>query len=108
MNEFFDPESGSIHCPSCGNEYTHHRDTTVYTRPEGEDTKTVTTRVNSMAGASIELGGDQDNPSSRRGSVVLHFECESRCKFDLQFVQHKGMTFVYTVVVDAPHKDAGR
>lgn len=98
----FDFDQGIVKCPGCGDEYTHLRNVSVYSRPQGEDRPTITTRVDSMGGANIELGGEESNPSSRRGAVVLHFECESRCRFDLKLVQHKGMTFVQTDVIEAP------
>lgn len=106
MDEAFDLSQGIVKCPSCGDEYTHHRRTTVYTVQGGEVGPTLTTRVDQMGGASIEVDGEQNNPSSRRGAVVLHFECESQCKFDIQFIQHKGMTQVISKVIDSPVKDA--
>lgn len=83
-----------MRCPveGCGFDYTHLLSVTCYERPGGEDKQTVAFTINGQGLASA--GPVDGNPSGRRDATVLHFTCESGHLFDVQFVQHKGQTFV--------------
>lgn len=84
-------------CPCCGNEYTHLCNTTVHSRRDGEDGES--DAINVTPAGFIHVSKDIPNPSLRRDAVVLHFDCEAGCLFDLQFVQHKGNTYVEMHVI---------
>lgn len=77
-------------CPVCGGDLTHHQDTVSYRRSREDGPTTMTVM---STGESCYVPEDQ-NPSPRRHAVVLEFECEAGHAFTLQFVQHKGHTFV--------------
>jgi len=85
-------DSPAMQCPACGDEYTHHLSTSIFNREFTEDGPTRLITVDGFG--DITNRPSNDSPSPRRDAVVLHFECESGCRFDLQFIQHKGNTFV--------------
>lgn len=82
-----------LKCANCGDEYTHQKTIEVYEREEDEQAlHTTITRQ----GTYIDRE-DIHNPSSRRESVILRFQCEDiECQSItvLRFVQHKGCTFI--------------
>ncbi len=72
-------------CPTCGFEYQKHGTVREFVRPK-ED------------GPSEEVSNGrtvptEDNPSPRRGAVVVDVEGECGHHWQLQIIQHKGQTF---------------
>jgi hypothetical protein len=78
-----------ISCPRCGSEYCHHENVEVFERLEGEDGPSY-----SMEPGRTERILRDDNPSLRRNAVRIHFWCEDGCKFYMDLIQHKGMTYI--------------
>lgn len=82
-----------LRCPLCQFEYTHHEKTVEYQRREDHPVIAVFVQHH---GCIVEA--DVDPPySGRRGAVVLTFSCENGHRFDLQFVQHKGQTYIRAI-----------
>ena len=96
---------GALNCPDCGDNYLHHRGTTIFERSEDESLTTVIAQNGRTAQVSDFPSDDTCNPSSRRNGVVIEFECE-HCHHDnseelnslplhrLAVIQHKGNTFM--------------
>jgi len=78
-------------CPVCGDTYQHHTTVTIFDRLGGEDGQSMA--MNSAHGTWVAIA-NADNPSSRRDAVRVHFWGECGHTWSLDFVQHKGQTFV--------------
>ena len=83
--------AGTLQCPSCGGQFTHHDRVFVYARAE-----------DAMPAVHMVLmpGADPPealpaNPSARRSGLVVEGWCEA-CddRWQLTVVQHKGETCV--------------
>ena len=85
-------DAPAITCPSCGFDYTLHVGTTIYNRELGEDGPLRKITVDGFG--DITNRPSEGSPSPRRDAIVLHFTCEAGCRFDLEFIQHKGNTFL--------------
>ena len=78
-------------CPACGSRNVHHTKVEIFDRKEDMDGLHVT-----VQGVSVKVDTDfTDNPSLRRGGLVIHFTCEE-CTgdFECNILQHKGQTVV--------------
>lgn len=103
-----DPYWHTLCCPSCGDNFLHHRAVRVFNRDNDDETGVETfvfkeeshTRVSPCC----------DNPSLRRHGVVIDFYCE-HCGFgegrpddhvvgQLCIAQHKGHTGIFWRAVD--------
>lgn len=95
---------GALNCPDCGDNYLHHRGTTIFERSEDESLTTVIAQNGRTAQISDFPSDDTCNPSSRRNGLIIEFECE-HCHYDreglnglplhrLAVIQHKGNTFM--------------
>lgn len=86
---------GEIVCPRCGSCYLHHGRVIVFDR-DREDAETVNrvTIHNGLAATHVVPSSGR-NPSSRRGGVVIEFDCEG-CGpgIELTLAQHKGNTAI--------------
>ena len=76
-------------CPVCASEYTHHINTKVYERLNGEDGQTVV-----LTPGLGELEQSDFNPSKRRNAVAIEFQGECGHFFTMYVVQHKGVTYI--------------
>lgn len=76
-------------CPSCSFPYQHHNKVREFVRMSGEDGTSVV-GVPGVAG----WAPDENNPSRRRGAVVIEFRGECGHDWQLEIVQHKGETFM--------------
>jgi hypothetical protein len=78
-------------CPNCGGTHMHHTAIVVFDREEDEEKALMT--VVSKHSTLSKIVDNEQNPSSRRDSVLIRFSCES-CGEDvaLTIVQHKGQT----------------
>ena len=90
-----DDDWATLLCPSCGEDYLHHRVTTLYERPEDA----VVTLEIAVSSAAIVTRlcptSETRNPSSRRHGLAIQFECEM-CGLvgELTIAQHKGSTLL--------------
>lgn len=96
---------GALDCPDCGDNYLHHRNTTIFERSEDDKFTTVIAQNGTDAQVSDFPSEDTCNPSHRRNGVIIEFECE-HCHHDgeeelnglplhrLAIIQHKGNTFM--------------
>lgn len=80
-------------CPRCGGDNLHHGAVTTYDRAE-DAPRVIETRIN---GGKIEINASsagEDNPSRRRGGLVVDFWCEQcgNAPMQLCIAQHKGST----------------
>lgn len=77
-------------CPSCSFSYQHHEAVREFVRLGGEDGA-------SMVGVPgiAEWVPNENNPSWRRGAVVIDFWGECGHCWQLEIVQHKGETFMF-------------
>ena len=102
---------GALNCPDCGDNYLHHRDTTIFERGEDGDTTTVIAQNGRSAQVSDFPSDDTCNPSWRRNGLIIEFECEhchgpswdpatdehipsNAPPLRLAIIQHKGNTFM--------------
>lgn len=102
---------GALNCPDCGDNYLHHRGTTIFERSEDESLTTVIAQNGRTAQVSDFPSDDTCNPSSRRNGVIIEFECEqchgygwdpvkeeeiksNEPPLRLAVIQHKGNTFM--------------
>ena len=84
-------------CPRCGDGNLHHGRVIVFDRlgEDGERTD-VTTVYDGLTATHRLASCEVDNPSGRRGGLVIEFSCEC-CgdrPLELRIAQHKGNTFV--------------
>jgi hypothetical protein len=87
-------------CLNCGGEYLHPHATWIYTRPE--DSPAVhyvgVQTADDCHGVDISTGcensAESDNPSLRRGGILIDFWCETCGAFgpgtQLRISEHKG------------------
>ncbi len=76
-----DPDNAMV-CPCCGYNYTHID--RVFTRLGRDEHE-----------AGIYEGTRQEGTTdSRRSALVVVFDCEAGCKFEVVIQQHKGMNYV--------------
>ena len=78
-----------VHCPICGDDYTHHSDVEVFERIKGEDGKTVILKPGSGNTEPTDY-----NPSARRNAVSIQFHGECDHFWAMNIIQHKGKTFI--------------
>jgi uncharacterized protein (DUF983 family) len=99
-------DGDTLRCPQCGENYLHHRNTTIFERSEDDKLTTVIAQSEHEAHISKFPSADTCNPSDRRNGIIIEFECE-HCHYDygdaspeltnrfrLAIIQHKGNTFV--------------
>jgi hypothetical protein len=80
-------------CPSCGSDYLHHGDVTIFERVEDPPGARVTTV--SASGCLTRMTDGKGNPSSRRDGLTIQFWCEGcSSRPVLRIAQHKGSTFL--------------
>ena len=95
-----------LKCPECGENYLHHRNTTIFERSEDDKLTTVIAQNGEEVQATKFPSADTCNPSYRRNGIIIEFQCE-HCHYDygdaspeltglfrLAIIQHKGNTFV--------------
>lgn len=82
-------------CPVCGFDYAHHGDVEVYLR-EHEDEQTVR-----LVPGSPDRVVSLFNPSSRRNAIRIAFWGECGHAWYLDIVQHKGRTYLQTMLRSA-------
>lgn len=86
-----------LQCPKCQSTYTRVVGFEYFERVEDAESGLHVDVWRSKAYFDTDLDG---NPSSRRGAVIIRFECESCIsngdKFihQLKLIQHKGQTFI--------------
>lgn len=86
----------SLSCPMCGYDATHVDTVTVVTASRrrvivsahGEDER---------SSINVEVAFDADSLSSRRHHIALVVHCENGCVSSINFIQHKGTTYVEIV-----------
>jgi len=79
-------------CPSCGCNYLRHDKIEVFEREPDAETGLHVTVGSGKASIDSDLN---DNPSSRRHGVNMHFWCENcDAKPVLSVAQHKGNTWI--------------
>ena len=82
-------------CPTCRDEWLHHRGVRTFDRFEDGATGT---EIHISGGTVTRIDSDsalRNNPSLRRGGIIIDFECE-RCGdgLELTISQHKGQTIL--------------
>lgn len=79
-------------CPNCGESFIHHGVVEVFYRAR-EDGPTKVMRIE--RGVVTSAGYAADNPSPRRGGMLIYFFCEicGHQDMPLAIFQHKGETF---------------
>lgn len=88
--EYGDEAGAMLLCPVCAYSYQHHEEVREFIRIGGEDGLSAV-GVPGIAG----WVPNENNPSSRRGAVVVTFEGECGHVWALEIVQHKGETFLF-------------
>jgi hypothetical protein len=94
-------DGDTLKCPQCGENYLHHRNTTIFERSEDDKLTTVIAQNGEEVQATKFPSADTCNPSYRRNGIIIEFQCE-HCHYDygdaslfrLAIIQHKGNTFV--------------
>ena len=87
-------QGAALLCPECGENFLHHTEVTVFSRP-AEDGPVTSTRIHPDAAVHVLPGHWKGNPSSRRDGLAVRFYCEN-CDVDaeLTIAQHKGETSI--------------
>jgi len=95
-------------CPRCGEQWLHHGEVRVYSRPI-EDGQEQETRISHYGRVFVDPYNKRDNPSARRDGLTIDFWCEScREGSTLTIAQHKGMTaigWIKETPKSPPHPD---
>ena len=85
-----------LRCPRCNGNNLHQRTVTVFDR--GEDQEQVVRTTVEGNTTTVDVVGNEGNPSSRRHGLSILFDCE-RCGnsnetyyIELTVAQHKGST----------------
>ena len=94
----------SLRCPQCGGEFLHHGRLTVFHRIEDDEMITQTVVTGPTATVEAVPNSRTPNPSSRRDSIEIEFQCElchweknsdfANQRMFLQIAQHKGKTLL--------------
>ena len=98
-----------LECPRCGEQWLHHGEVRVYSRPieDGPVQETIIGHHGNVMVAPHYTG--YKNPSGRRDGIAIDLWCES-CKegSTLTIAQHKGMTAIgwrKEAPLSPPHPD---
>ena len=84
-----------LNCPRCGNQWLHHGEVRVYSRPveDGPVQETIIGHHGNVMVAPHYAG--YKNPSGRRDGIAIDLWCEHCCEGStLTIAQHKGMTAI--------------
>ena len=95
-------EENELVCPSCGGTYLHHQFIEVYLTEEDGSGEKPSMRVSCEQEVKgkykpfVAVDGDmRNNPSARRGGIVIQFWCEGcNLRSRLSLAQHKGQTLI--------------
>lgn len=91
-----------LRCAGCGSDYLHHRRVEVFHRPEDAPREIVGVFVDGQMQChterKLDASGDGvlgENPSLRRGGLLVYFDCEHCDKTTvLSIAQHKGRSLI--------------
>lgn len=90
-----------VRCLECGNQCVHHGAVEYYWRRKEDDKTGTYVRARELSVQSRSDHPMNDNPSFRRGGIVIGLHCESGCKMqELHIIQHKGSTHIEHVIVE--------
>lgn len=85
-------ENMALRCLSCGGEYMHHMHAELFYRREDAPSKVVTVSGDGVVEFDANV---TDNPSARRGAVVVALACEGcLAVMELCVIQHKGQSLL--------------
>lgn len=83
----------TMKCTGCGSDWITQRQTIAYGRTEDADFS-ARVSVSKCGDLHAEYVPSDENPSARRHSAMLIFDCENcSVKSVMFFIQHKGQTF---------------
>ena len=94
MKDLCELDYGVFNCPNCKDQWIHHIAVYVFTRDneDGDVERQLIQTETFMPHAAMPE--PPENPSPRRGGVIIRFECETcRAISDLAIIQHKGQTY---------------
>lgn len=87
-------------CPVCNGHYLHHGRIEVFVRDteDSDDGKHVTVDTTGWSDCDGEMN---NNPSCRRGGILIHFNCENcHVKSVLSIAQHKGESILNMGIIN--------
>jgi hypothetical protein len=93
----YSDRASEMQCPRCGGGNLNHLGATFYDRSEDERQEVVIEVLGAQTTTTVRPHSDE-NPSSRRHGMVIHFDCElcsgTGGRLQLTIAQHKGCTDV--------------
>ena len=95
IQTYFNGSTSDLICPRCANMHLHHRGVTVFDVAKEDAETAVRTEVSHGKSATRVVANNGENPSSRRGGLVIDFWCEGcgeEKPLQLTIAQHKGST----------------
>jgi hypothetical protein len=87
-------EDGLLVCPVCKHGYTHLDSVRVVTANEGFHVRA----SGEDEAASVSVIPVPSENVGRRHAIIIEGQCEAGHSFEIRFRQHKGWTFVTTVI----------